>query len=112
MKNSDYFKNTSEAYKIIRNALLKRQIVKATYNEYQRLLCPHIIGIRGSEERCFCYQFGGDSSNGECAGAWKCLRIGRMKDISVEEGEWHTDENVRHDRKQYCIAIVDLMVKI
>jgi hypothetical protein len=98
----------NEIYTLVRQALEERRQVHATYAGHRRLLCPHVIGTKAGEPRVLFFQFGGTSARGLApGGAWRCLPIAGLSDVSVEDGEWHTK---RHSQPQTCIDEIDLAV--
>ncbi|RDI10543.1 hypothetical protein [Comamonas sp. AG1104] len=99
-------------YDIIRSAIKNKQQVTATYKEHVRELCPHVIGTKSGRERALFYQFGGTSSQGTITpeqGAWRCLFIEELSNVSTRNGEWFTGAN--HSRPQSCVDNIDLEVK-
>lgn len=100
-------------YDIIRSAIKNKQQVTATYQEHVRELCPHVIGTKNGREQALFYQFGGTSSKGEITpeqGAWRCLLIADLSNVSVRNGDWYTGAN--HSRPQTCVDKIDLEVEI
>jgi hypothetical protein len=101
-------------YQVLREAILKKQQVIATYNGYQREMCPHALGNKKGKEHCLFYQFGGQSSSGSIIPGseknWRCIAVSGLKEVSVREGQWHTAYN--HSKKQTCIDDVDVEVSL
>ena len=100
-------------YDTIRSAIKNKQQVIATYQEHVRELCPHVIGTKNGRQQALFYQFGGTSSKGTITpeqGAWRCLSISDLTDVSTRNGEWHT--GVNHSRPQTCVDNIDLEVEI
>lgn len=103
----------SDAYAIIKDAILRKKIVVATYNRFRREMCPHVIGHgqNGAEQALF-YQFAGESSSGlGPAGSrnnWRCIPISGLTNIEIIDGEWHSAPN--HSRPQTCVKAVDVEV--
>ncbi|PLY00583.1 MAG: hypothetical protein C0623_06905 [Desulfuromonas sp.] len=104
----------SEKYTLIRNAIINKQQVVATYNGCLREMCPHAIGKKNGREQALFYQFGGESSSGVIVpGApqnWRCIPIGGLENITVRDGEWHTADN--HSKSQTCVDDIDVEVVI
>jgi hypothetical protein len=99
-------------YALVREAILKTQIVTAYYDGYYREMCPHVIGTKHGREQALFYQFGGDSKSvlkPEGSGAnWRCIPISGLTDVKVMSGQWHTAPN--HSRPQSCVDQVDVEV--
>lgn len=101
-------------YDLVRQAILQKKIVHATYDGLRREMCPHVIGLnrRGYQQALF-YQFGGESRSrpiepdGSPAN-WRCVEIAKLSDVQLFDGPWHTAPN--HSRPQTCVYQVDVAV--
>ena len=104
----------NETYLKVRQAVLEKKQVYATYRGFKRELCPHVLGTKGNSTQGLFYQFGGGSSTGlepDGSGAnWRCMLIDELTDVSVVDGEWHTAAN--HSRPQTCVDEIDVQVDI
>lgn len=102
----------STNYLIIRNAIINKQQVIATYNAHVREMCPHVIGMKNGKEQALFYQFGGSSSSGpiipNSPQNWRCLPIDGLSNIKVQDGAWHTSNN--HSKAQKCVDDIDIEV--
>ena len=103
----------SNPYSIIRETIVNKQQINATYNGHQREMCPHVIGTnKNGRQQALFYQFGGTSSSGlEPMGSgsnWRCIPIAGLTDISVKDGAWYTAPN--HSRPQTCVDSIDTEV--
>jgi len=100
-------------YNLLKQAIIKKQQVIATYNGYYREMCPHALGTKNGKEQCLFYQFGGQSSSGLIIPGseknWRCIPVSGLENVSVRNGEWHTAYD--HSKKQTCIDHVDVEVK-
>lgn len=103
---------SSENYAIIRNAILNKQQVVATYKDHVREMCPHVIGTKNGREQALFYQFGGSSSTGVIIPGspqnWRCIAIEGLSNITVRPGNWHTGTN--HSQPQTCVDNIDVEV--
>lgn len=105
----------SANYNIVRQAIVEKRLIRATYNGYPRELCPHVIGLskKGQEQALF-YQFGGHSSSGlDPDGSplnWRCMAVNALRDIEIIESDekWHTAPN--HSQPQNCVYDIDTVV--
>ena len=100
----------SSVYRLLRNAILRRQQVLAVYKGLPRNMCPHAIGTKGGRAHCLVYQFGGRSSSraivpGSPAN-WRCMIVDELSEVRVREGAWYTAWN--YGRASSCIDRVDL----
>lgn len=102
----------TDTYALIRQAIVNKQQVIATYNSHRREMCPHVIGTKDGRRQALFYQFGGTSESGlEPAGSpknWRCIPIGGLSDVTVQAGAWHTAPN--HTRPQTCVDNIDTEV--
>lgn len=103
-----------DTYNLLKNAVLTKQQVIASYNGYRREMCPHALGLKNGKEHCLFYQFAGQSSSGPIIPGseknWRCIPVSGLMDVSAREGQWHTSLN--HSKKQTCIDNVDVEVSI
>ena len=99
-------------YQTIYDAVKNQQIVRATYRNYVRVMCPHVLGTKNGRQQALCYQFDGESSTGlEPGGSennWRCMFLDELSDVSVESGTWHTAPN--QSRPQTCVDAIDIEV--
>ena len=99
----------SAAYNIIRQAIIDRHEIVATYNGHVREMCPHAIGFKNGQEHALLYQFAGGSSSGlgpdGDPGNWRCVFVNRLTNVSARAGAWHTAPN--HSRPQRCVDQID-----
>lgn len=101
-------------YEIIRDAILNRKIVTATYRGRVRIMCPHTLGTKRGRQQALFYQFAGDSSTGLGPDGdpqnWRCMFLDELANVSSQEaqGQWHTAPN--HSRPQTCVDQIDVEV--
>jgi hypothetical protein len=73
-------------YSLIRQAILEKKQVQATYAGMHRELCPHALGIKNGRRQVLCFQFAGESGRGLRAGGdWRCLHVDELTDVSSRE---------------------------
>lgn len=99
----------SEVYEILRDAATRRQPVAATYDGQPRLLCPHVGGQKSGRLHVLCYQFAGGSNSAESLapegqGVWRCLAVGKLSQVELCMGAWHTEPR---SKRQTCIDQID-----
>lgn len=98
---------TTNAYVMIREAIINRQQVQCIYQGFRRECCPHVIGFTKGVPRVLVYQFGGGSVTGlPPGGEWRCMDILGMSQVRSLSGTWHT--GMRHSRQQTCVKQVEL----
>jgi hypothetical protein len=99
-------------YELIRQAIIDKKIVRATYRRHERLMCPHTIGESQGRKKALFYQFAGGSSSGLAPDGepdnWRCVFVAELTNVFIEEGEWHTCPI--HTKRQTCIRNVDTEV--
>jgi hypothetical protein len=100
------------AYEIVRDAIVNRKIVTATYRGKKRVLCPHVIGTKNGRRQALFYQFAGESSSGLGPDGdpenWRCMFLDELSAVTAEVGDWHTAPN--HSRPQTCVGQIDVEV--
>jgi hypothetical protein len=101
-------------YEIVREAILNRQAVRATYGGHVRDMCPHVLGTEKGVPQGLLYQFAGTSETGlappKSPRNWRCLPIAGLSDVSVIAGEWHS-ATLGHQH-QRCIDAVDVWARV
>ena len=79
---------------LIVDAIQKRLIVTAMYQDYERIMCPHVIGYKKGILNAFFFQFAGGSKSGLAPGGqWRCIHVDDLTQVSCSQGEWHTKED-------------------
>jgi hypothetical protein len=102
----------SATYALFREAILHERRVACIYDGHPRELCPVILGPSKGEEKVLAYQVGGRPSRGAIApaGAWKCLRLARVKFARLQDGPWR--EGQGHRAEQTCVDRIDLDINV
>ena len=102
----------TSVYSLVKQAVLDKDQVIATYNGYRREMCPHVIGTKNGREQALFYQFAGESSSGlQPAGSpnnWRCIPLSGLSDVEIRKGTWHTAPN--HSKPQKCVGNIDVEV--
>lgn len=101
------------AYQLIRQAILEKKCMEATYKERHRMMCPHTLGAnKKGEEQALFYQYDGESSSGlQPPGSpknWRCLRVEELSNLKIIGGTWHGGPN--HSVPQRCVDQIDIEV--
>lgn len=104
---------SSAAYQLIRQAILEKKCMEATYNGFHRMMCPHTLGKnKEGEEQALFYQYGGQSSKGlQPHGSprnWRCLRVEELSSLKIIVGTWQGGPN--HSTPQTCVDQIDVEV--
>lgn len=101
-----------DVYQMVRQAIIDKKQVIATYHGHPREMCPHVIGWKGGRAQALFYQFAGASSSGlgpdGSPGNWRCLFLDELSNVTVRTGAWHTAPN--HSRPQTCVDDIDVEV--
>jgi hypothetical protein len=101
----------SATYQLIREAMFAEKQIVCSYDGHRRELCPIVVGHSGKEEKLLAYQIGGTSSKGlPPGGQWKCLSVGKIRDVTLRQGPWR--EGQRHSQEQRCVSDVDIDINI
>jgi hypothetical protein len=99
---------------MIRQAIIDKDVVVASYRGYIREMCPHVIGTKSGHTQALLYQFAGQSKSGlkpdGSAGNWRCLRIDELSGVAIKKsaGGWHTASN--YSTMQTCVDKIDIKV--
>jgi hypothetical protein len=98
------------AYSLIREAILSRRQILATYDGHDREMCPHVLGrTKDGRAQALFFQFAGTSSRGlPPGGDWRCMPVDGLEDVAIGAGEWHTAPN--YSGTQTCVELVDVEV--
>ena len=98
---------------LVKFAIQNKKIVRGTYRQRERVMCPHVLGTKYGRQQALFYQFDGYSSSGlhpDGSGVnWRCMFLDELGDISLEDGAWHTAPN--HSRPQTCVDDIDVEVQ-
>lgn len=108
----------NETYRMIRQAIIDKNIVVATYHGHVREMCPHVLGMKNGRAQGLFYQFAGGSTVGlEQNGSpsnWRCVIIDELSEVSIRKslGEWHTASN--YSKPQTCVdrATIDVETSV
>jgi hypothetical protein len=94
----------------VKNALLQRKLVYAVYRGFQREMCPHVLGWKAGKEHPLFFQVGGSSSKGlRLGGAWRCLNLPELSDVSIQDGPWRTGAGY-YDNPQGYVDEIDVRI--
>jgi hypothetical protein len=102
----------SSVYRLIRDAIINKHQVIATYHGFKREMCPHAIGLKNGAEQALLFQFAGDTSKGpiktDAKNNWRCLTLSTLRDVTAHSGSWHTFNN--YSQQSTCIDHIDVEV--
>lgn len=99
----------SDVYSLVRQAIVDKEQIIATYKGHVREMCPHVIGMKNGRPQALFFQFGGTSSSGlPPDGEWRCIPIEGLDRVVSQAGEWHSAPN--HSQPQTCVDIIDVEV--
>ena len=99
----------ADNYSLVRQAIINRQQIHATYRGLYREMCPHTLGTKTGRRQALFFQFAGESSKGlPPGGEWRCIPVDELADVVVRDGGWFTDE--RHSQPQTCVDEIDVEV--
>jgi hypothetical protein len=94
-------------YGQIREAILAKRQVVATYRGYRREMCPHVLGTKNGRQQALFFQFGGGSASAlPPGGDWRCIPVDGLEDVVVRTGPWHT--RVVHGHRERCVDVIDV----
>ncbi len=98
-----------DTWETLSSAIHEHRQVVATYNNRQRVFCPHALGTKGDIRHVLVYQFDAERRTGERpTTSWRCLEVNRLSDVSARDGAWHTAPNVFNP--QSCLDEVQIVI--
>jgi uncharacterized protein len=98
------------AFALIRQAIFQKKLISAVYLGLRREMCPHVLGWKSGKEHALFFQVGGESRKGlSPEGAWRCLDIGELSDVSVYDGVWRTGPGY-YENPQSCVDKVEVQI--
>lgn len=99
----------ADVYAVVRQAILDKDQVVATYRDHRREMCPHVIGTKDGRHQALFFQFGGSSRSGlPPGGEWRCIPIEGLGDVVSQSGPWYSGDG--HTQPQTCVDVVDVEV--
>ena len=97
----------TDVYGLIREAILAKRQVVATYKGHRRELCPHVLGTKKGRRHALFFQFaGGSASTLPPGGDWRCLPVDGLEDVVIRDGPWHT--GATHQHPERCVDTIDV----
>jgi hypothetical protein len=105
-----------DTYAIIRDAILNKRFIRATYHGLERLMCPHTLGTKKGKPQALFYQFAGQSNTGIGPDGdpsnWRCMFLDELTNVNSSDAHdaWHTAPN--HSRPQTCVDTIDVEVAL
>jgi hypothetical protein len=90
---------------LIRQAILDRRALGATYDGVPISFSPHVLGRdkRGAR-RVLAFQHG--AHNGDVSGKWRCLRLSRLKRLRSASEDWQSGHGPY--RQHSCVVRVEV----
>jgi hypothetical protein len=86
----------------LKHAIENQQCLSGSYDGYPREFCPHLLGWKGRTQMVLVHQFGGSSKSGlPPEGAWRCMRVDGLGDITPMDVQWRTGEE--GSRRPSCV---------
>ena len=99
-----------DTYQIVRDAILNRKTIVATYGGFRRELCPWAIGTHQGTPRALFYQVSGMTSTGPVVphslSNWRCMDLDRLEILEVVAREWIGP--TEHRRASSCLDLIDV----
>ena len=88
-------------YDIVKQAIIDKDQVIATYDGYTREMCPHVIGTnKDGRPQALFYQFGGESKSGlGPVGSdrnWRCIPVEALTNVYTRSGPCRRGGHSRH----------------
>jgi hypothetical protein len=100
----------SDAFELVKQAILEKKVILAVYHERQRELCPHVLGWKTNREHALFFQVGGDSVKGLAStGSWRCLNLDGLTEVESQEGAFVTGPSY-YDNPQKCVDKIEAQI--
>ena len=104
-----------DTYGLIRQAVLNKEQVVATYGGHPRKFCPHVLGLKQGIPHVFVYQFGGTSESGlgprGSVENWRCMSIAGLSEVVLVQGPWYSGAHPGKGHEK-CIDEIDVYVPV
>jgi hypothetical protein len=101
----------SHTYRLIFQALRRRDQLTFSYQGLSRECCPVILGYAADgREVLFAYQFAGATSSKTKLPQWRCFYVEGVGDLRPRPGAWL--EGTSHTQAQSCVHFVDVDVNV
>jgi hypothetical protein len=99
----------SDNYSVVRQAIVDKAQIVASYRGHRREMCPHVIGVKDGRRQALFFQFAGSSSSGlPPGGGWRCIPIEGLSDVVSRPGTWYGERDPT--QPQTCVDLVDVEV--
>jgi hypothetical protein len=98
------------SYAIIRQAILDRCSLTATYDNFVRHFSPQAIGKdNDGDTNVMAFQYGGGSTKGLPAGGqWRCFRVSGLIVVTRNADPWVPGTG--HSKPNTCVTQIDVSV--
>jgi len=101
--------SVSDTYSVVRQAILDKDQIVATYRGHHREMCPHVIGMKDGRRQALFFQFAGSSSSDlPPGGEWRCIPIDGLSDVVSQSGQWYSGGD--NTQLQTCVDLVDVEI--
>lgn len=101
----------TDNYSIVRQAIVNRYCLTATYKNHELKFSPYALGRSASGDlSVMALQYEGLSSNVALAvGEWRCFRINALTDLRKNNDHWRVAPD--RSRPMTCVARVDVQAQ-
>lgn len=100
-------------YRIVKNAILDKQLVVAIYEGHWRWMCPYAVGWKDGRRLGLFYQFAGSNRNGivetDSPDNWQYIPLDEHSDVVSRPAPWFYGET--RSRPAPCLDEVDAEVE-
>lgn len=77
------------AWEILHLGLAHRRVVRVTYHDRHRLVCPHVLGWKNGRAKVLVYQTAVVGPSDHPRG-WRDLFVDQVADAALTDEPWHT----------------------
>lgn len=103
-------KQRSDAFELLKQAIIEQKCISAVYHGRRRDLCPHVLGWKGDREHVLFLQVGGESEKGIAStGSWRCLNLDELSEVEMSDSEFRTGPGY-YDNPQKCVDKIEAQI--
>lgn len=108
-RETENMQTLTEKIDLLRTAITELKQVTGSYQGYDRVFCPHILGTKANVWKIFVWQFDGSSSKPHLLPSWRDFPIGELVNVTLRVGDWHRGWTLGR-RDQKSIDWIDTVV--
>jgi hypothetical protein len=80
-------------WNLLHEALVSRRVVRATYHDRLRIICPHALGWKNGRPKTLVYQITILGAHTHQPRGWRSLFVHEIQHPTITDDQWHTAPN-------------------